>query len=277
MLPGPVTRSTGSQSRRPRCAVGEHRDAWAPPTAYTSSTPSRAQAARIVRRVRQPADSPSAAGEATASDADAGLLRGHDVHDHAGRVDGQAAGHVQADPLDRHPALGDRAAGDDLGRDVGAALVAVDQPGAPDGLLQRGAHGRVEPRRGRACSASAGTRRRSSRTPSNRSRVVAQRRGAAMAHVLADRAAPSPGRPRRRARRGAAGPQGAPSGGRPRRSRVDIMASSLGSGSPARPERSQRCSSRKSSNPSRGIMNRSNRLASGSATSWPTSRGSLTW
>ena len=38
-------------------------------------------------------------------------LGGHDVHHHAGRVDGVAAGHVEADPLDGHPAFGHRRAG----------------------------------------------------------------------------------------------------------------------------------------------------------------------
>ena len=77
--------------------------------------------------------------------ADAGELRRDDVHDHAGRVDGQAAGHVEADPVDRDPPLGDRAAGDDLGRRVGALLVGVDQPGATDRLLEGGPQRRVEP------------------------------------------------------------------------------------------------------------------------------------
>ena len=61
------------------------------------------------------------------------------------RVDGQAAGHVEADPVDGHPALGDGPAGDDLGRRVGASLVGVDQPGATDRLLEGGPQRRVEP------------------------------------------------------------------------------------------------------------------------------------
>ena len=39
---------------------------------------------------------------------DAGHLRRHHVHHHAGRVDRQPAGHVQPDPADRDLALGDR-------------------------------------------------------------------------------------------------------------------------------------------------------------------------
>ncbi len=76
--------------------------------------------------------------------ADTGLLRGHHVHDHGRRVDRPAAGHVQPDPLDRHPLLGDRPAGHDLRGVRGAALLAVDEAGTADGLLERGAHGRVE-------------------------------------------------------------------------------------------------------------------------------------
>ncbi len=75
---------------------------------------------------------------------DAGLLRGHDVHDHAARVDREAARHVEPDPLDGHPALGHRAPGDDLDGRAGPALVGVDETGPPDRLLQRGPHRRVE-------------------------------------------------------------------------------------------------------------------------------------
>ncbi len=45
MLPGPVTRSTGAQS--PGTPYANVATAWAPPTAYTSSTPRSAQTARI--------------------------------------------------------------------------------------------------------------------------------------------------------------------------------------------------------------------------------------
>jgi hypothetical protein len=50
-LPGPVTRSTGSTPSTPYANMAT---AWAPPTAYTSSTPSSAHAARIVRSGRPP-------------------------------------------------------------------------------------------------------------------------------------------------------------------------------------------------------------------------------
>src|SRR5919107_3993348 len=45
MFPGPVTRSTLRHGPAPYANIAI---AWAPPTAYTSSTPSSAQAARIV-------------------------------------------------------------------------------------------------------------------------------------------------------------------------------------------------------------------------------------
>lgn len=73
---------------------------------------------------------------------DAGLLGRDHVHDHGGRVDGPAARRVQPDPVDGDPLLGDGAAGDDLGRVGAAALLAVDEPGTPDGLLQGRADGR---------------------------------------------------------------------------------------------------------------------------------------
>ena len=76
--------------------------------------------------------------------ADAGDLGGDDVHHHAGRVDGEAAGHVQADPRDRDPPLGDPAAGHDLDVDRLAALRLVHDPRAADGLDQRRADVRVE-------------------------------------------------------------------------------------------------------------------------------------
>ena len=71
-------------------------------------------------------------------------LGGHDVHDDAARVHGQTAGHVEADPVDGHPALGDRAPVGDLRGGVGPALVGVNDARPADGLLERGAHGRVQ-------------------------------------------------------------------------------------------------------------------------------------
>ena len=63
---------------------------------------------------------------------DAGGLRRHHVHHHARRVDGVAAGHVEPDPLDRNPPLGDGGAGRQRRRDVGATLVGVHGAGAFD-------------------------------------------------------------------------------------------------------------------------------------------------
>ena len=98
----------------------------------------------------------------------------------------RAAGDVEADPVDRHPALGDGAAGDHLGGGVGAALVAR-APAGPDGSTPPA---RPAPRgRGRsraAASASAGTAQPVGRTPSNRS-LRSRSAAAPRVHVLADR------------------------------------------------------------------------------------------
>ena len=66
-------------------------------------------------------------------------LRGHDVHHHAGRIDRVAARHVEADALDRHPALGHRGARSEGRGGIGTTLVGVDRTGAIDGYLERGA------------------------------------------------------------------------------------------------------------------------------------------
>ena len=71
-------------------------------------------------------------------------LRRHDVHDDARRVDRLAAGHVEADPLDRLPALDDLGAGAELG-DGGRRHLRLAGPAHPrDGLLERGADGGIE-------------------------------------------------------------------------------------------------------------------------------------
>lgn len=69
-----------------------------------------------------------------------GRLGRHHVHHHGRRIHRQAAGDVEADPVDRHPALGHRAARHHLGGVVGAALVGVHLAGPRDRLQQRGAH-----------------------------------------------------------------------------------------------------------------------------------------
>ena len=111
---------------------------------------------------------------------------GHDVHDDAARVDREATGHVEAHPVDRDPALGDGAALGDRGRRVGAPLVGVHEPGPPDRLLQRGAHGGVEGLQGgddvRGHPQAAG------RMPSKRSAAAYSAGGAVLADVRDDRA-----------------------------------------------------------------------------------------
>src|SRR5579875_601235 len=64
MLPGPVTRSTGGHPSTPYANIAT---AWAPPTACTSSTPSRAQAASTAGFGRPP--NSGFGGDATASEA----------------------------------------------------------------------------------------------------------------------------------------------------------------------------------------------------------------
>ena len=67
---------------------------------------------------------------------DTGNLRGNHVHDHAARVDRQSPGITEADPVHRHPSLGDRAATGDHRDLVAALLVGVDESGSADRLLQ---------------------------------------------------------------------------------------------------------------------------------------------
>ena len=170
-------------------AVGEHRDGLGPADGVDLLDPQQ--------RARGEDRGVGVAGE----DALVGALRraghrqrphpgglcGHDVHDHAAGQDRDAAGDVEADPVDRHPALGHGAAGDHLGGGVGAALVLVHQPGPADRLLQRGADvgvegvegggqhvgGHPQPVRAHAVEALA---------------EVTQRRRATVVHVLTDRA-----------------------------------------------------------------------------------------
>ena len=115
--------------------------AWAPPTAYTSSTPSSAQAARIVgcgRPVSRCGDDVSAIEPTPATWAGTTFI------DHAGHQRRDAAGDVEADPLDRDHPLRDRAAGHDLGDLVVLQLGLAGAPQPGDRLLQAGTHGGVE-------------------------------------------------------------------------------------------------------------------------------------
>ncbi len=192
-------------------AVGEHRDRLRA-AGRVHLVDAEQRAGRQDRRVRQPAELPLR-GRGDRERGDARLLRGHDVHDHAGGVDRLAARDVEPDALDGHPALGDRAAGDDLRGHVRTALVAVDQPGAADALLERVAHGGGRGRRAHAGS----PRRARARRPARRRRSApCARAPPRLRDVLRRRrsAAPSPGRLRRRARLAAARRAGHPAGTR---------------------------------------------------------------
>ena len=125
-----------------------------------------------------------------ARDGEAGHLRElgrDDVHDDAARVDGQAAGHVEAHAVDGHPALGDGAALGDPGRRVGAALVGVDEAGPADRLLEGGPHGRVEGLQGAGDDVGGHPQARRSDAVEALGRGV-ERGGPALADVRDDRA-----------------------------------------------------------------------------------------
>ncbi len=116
---------------------------------------------------------------------DARLLGRHDVHDDGGRVHRAAARGVQPHALHRNPLLGHGAAGDHLGGVLGAALVAVDDPGAPDRLLQGGADGRVQLLQ-RGLEGLRGYPDLRELDPVEPLRILDQRRRATMMDVLAD-------------------------------------------------------------------------------------------
>ena len=78
--------------------------------------------------------------------ADAGDLRGHDVHHDAGDQRGDAAGHVEADPVHRDQPLGDPRARPDVGDGVAAELGLAGDPQPADRLLETRADARVEGR-----------------------------------------------------------------------------------------------------------------------------------
>ena len=218
MLPGPVTRSTGSQTGSPigpvrRGTVGEHRDRLSAADGVHLVDPEQGARGQD-GRVRQAREVRGVVPLRRAGDGDrvdAGLLGGDDVHDDAARVDRQAAGHVEADPADRHPALGDRAARRRPGwcGRCGAARGARARARRIDSSrAARTAGSRPASARG---SASAGTRIEASRTPSNRSAARRGRRRPARARRRRS-GGPARARPRRRGRPGAHPAQRARSG-----------------------------------------------------------------
>ncbi|GAA3410747.1 hypothetical protein GCM10018952_16560 [Streptosporangium vulgare] len=139
MLPGPVTMLTGGHSSVPYANIAT---AWGAAD-RVDLVHAEQRARRQDGRVRQPAEL-ALRGRGDRQGGHPRLLGGNDVHDHAGGVDRPATGDVQPHAVDGHPPLGDGAAGHDLGGDVGAPLVAVDETGAADRLLQRRPHLRVE-------------------------------------------------------------------------------------------------------------------------------------
>jgi Lon protease-like protein len=68
--------------------------------------------------------------------ADAGGLRGYDVHDDAARIDGSATRHIETHAAYRHPAFGHRAAGNDLCCGVSASLICMNVPRPADRFLE---------------------------------------------------------------------------------------------------------------------------------------------
>jgi hypothetical protein len=123
-------------------AVREQRDALRPAD-RPHLLDAQQRGRRQHRRVRQPAVL-GLRRRGQHERLDPGRLGRDHVHQHAGRVDGQPAGGVEADPADRDEPLGHHPARDDLGDDVGAALVGVHGAGPGDRELQRGADRRVE-------------------------------------------------------------------------------------------------------------------------------------
>ena len=133
----------------------------------------------------------------------AGGLRGHDVHQHAGDQRGQAAGHVEADPVDRHLAVGDPGAGAEVGDGVVLELVGAGQraaggstPRARPGSPGRAARGPRSVAPGRDPDVVDGRPRRSAR------RTPGWRRARGCGPPRRSHAPPAPP-PRRRSRHGA--------------------------------------------------------------------------
>ena len=127
-------------------AVGEHRDGLgAADGVHLLDAEQRARGQD--RRVRQAGVFLLRRGRQR-DRAHAGDLRGDDVHQHAGDQRSDAAGHVEADPVHRHLAVGDPGTGSELG---GGVLLQLGRAGGPqpaDRLLQPGPDVRVQVRQG---------------------------------------------------------------------------------------------------------------------------------
>ena len=123
-------------------AVGEHRDRLGAADGV-DLLDAEQRARGQDRRVRQAAVL-LLRGRGQRDRADAGDLGRDDVHEHAGDQRRDAAGHVEADPVDRHLAVGDPGAGAELGGRVPLQLGLAGGPQPADRLLQPGPDVRVE-------------------------------------------------------------------------------------------------------------------------------------
>ena len=114
--------------------------------------------------------SPAAAASRPPATATPAACAGHHVHHHRGRVDRDAARHVQADPVHRQPLLGDRAAGHHLAprRSPRRCSACTSRARRIDSVQRRaGPPGPARPAPRPAPAA--GTRGSGTSTPSNRS------------------------------------------------------------------------------------------------------------
>ena len=167
-------------------AVGEHRDRLgAADGVHLVDAEQRAR--RQDRRVRQAAVVLLRGRAGQRDRADAGDLGGHDVHQHAGDQRREAAGHVEADPVDRHLAVRHPGAGAELGRrrrcSSSAAHVARSRR-IDSSSPARMSGSRLGQRVAAAPRAAPGCRRV---TPSNCSDILQDRLEPAGADRLADR------------------------------------------------------------------------------------------
>ena len=129
--------------RAVRRAVGEHRQRLCPAgRVHLAHAEQRARGEHT--RVRQPAET-GLRRRRHGDRSDARDLGRDDVHHDRGRVGHQSAGDVYPGPADRDEAAGDGQPAGDPGRGLGRQLRLVHAPGAPDGLLEGGPDGWVEP------------------------------------------------------------------------------------------------------------------------------------